>query len=373
MNKKELTSEPEQRIFITNTMRSGSSLVISALCAHPRILILSDNIHFFRFMHKRFQPLNEKNLYRLLLYQKARLYYRTGIEMDTDTIFENIERKEISYRVIYDEIMMYFMKSTSRTIWGEAPALQWREIPAFLRFFPGGKVIHIYRDPRGVLASWKKLSSLPDNVYLNAIFNWIDSLNYLERYKESLPPENYLPVKFEDVMENPEKWMRILCDFSGVPFDEILVQPERWEGAISGIGNNLVKVPRSAHEGNNITGFSVQRTQNWTKELEEWEIALVEFFAKEKFEKFGFDLHKDNYHTSIIKKGLDIIRENPFLLKQLQVYLATGEGTNKYPSDPTDPGSWGAPHNPSEWFLDSPVARDYFRDIKLAEEISKKI
>ena len=360
MNKKELTPEPEQRIFITNTMRSGSSQVISALSVHSKIMILSDNIHFFRFMYKRYEPLSEKNVYKLLLHQNVRLQYRVGLNMDVENILKNIKEKGFTYDVIYNEIMTSYLKQINKTIWGEAPALQWREIPDFLKFFPNGKVIHIYRDPRGVLSSWKKLSSLPDNVYLNAIFNWIDSINYMKRYKEILSTTNYLPIKFENVAGNPEFWIKKICDFIGIEFEEIMIQGEKWKDVI---GNDLSKLPQSANEGKNVVGFSIQRTQNWRKNMEEWDIALVEFLVKDKLEELGYESFKKDYSISTLRKGIEMIKNNPFLLKQYNVYLATGEGTNKYPTDPTDPKSWGAPHNLSEWFLDSPVAKDYFHEI----------
>jgi len=358
----------KQRIFITNTMRSGSSLLVNLLTVHSKILIMSDNVHFFRFMYKRYGPLCEKNLHFMLYCEKARLKYRLGIELNVEEILSKVKKRGFTYQIVYDEIMNSFLKMTNRMIWGEAPALQWREIPIFLNFFSDGKVIHLYRDPRGVISSWKKLSSLPDDVYLNAIFNWIDSINHVERYTESLSPDRYIAVKYEDIHAEPEVWAMKLCDFIGVPFEDNLIQPEKWQDILSRIGSNLVKIPRSAHEGNNIVGFSMERTKHWKNNLEDWEICLIEFLTKDKMEKLGYDFFKKSYPLSLLRKGIDILRKNPFLLQQLNVFLATGEGINKYPTDPTNPNSWGAPHNPSEWFMDSPVAKDYFEDIKKAEK-----
>lgn len=67
--------------------------------------------------------------------------------------------------------------------------------------------------------------------------------------------------------------------------------------------------------------------------------------------------------------ALERFRKNDFLLKQLLVYLGTGEGTNRYPLDPTDYRSWGAPHDPSQWFKDCPVAQQYRAEI---DEINKR-
>ena len=95
----------KQRIFITGTMRTGSSLLSNALSVHSKMMILSDCVHFFRFIYKRYEPLTEKSVHKMLLYQKARLYYRMSIEMDPEAILENIKERGFTDDVIYDEIM----------------------------------------------------------------------------------------------------------------------------------------------------------------------------------------------------------------------------------------------------------------------------
>ncbi len=356
---------PEQRIMITNTMRSGSSLITNALSVHSKILILSDNIHFFRFMFRKCEPLNEKNVHKMLLHQKARLFHRFKVEIDAEEILNNIKMREFSYTAIYDETMSYCLKKTGKVIWGDAPALQWREISDFLKLFPKGKVIHYYRDPRGVISSWKKYCRSPNNGYINSIFNWIDSLNYLQRYSETLSPESYMTVKFESLAKDPESEMKRICNFLEVPFEKTLIEPDRWEDFI---GNNFVPIAHSAHEGERVVGYSPERTEHWKEKIDEIDVCLVEFLTKDKLEKCGYKLFNDKYSISTIKEGFERIRNNPFLLKQLYVFLATGAGTDKYPDDPTDPKGWADPNDKSKWFLGSDSGAEYLKEIEHIKE-----
>lgn len=361
--------EPMQRLFVTNTMRSGSSLVINSLCAHSKIMILSDNIHFFRFIYKRYEPLNEKNVHRMLLSERARMYHRFRVDMEVEKVLGAIKAKAFTYKVIYDEIMKYYLDKTGRAVWGEAPAMNWREIPVFLSYFPKGKVIHTYRDPRAIMMSWKKASALPNKGYLNSLFNWIDSVNHVKRFSENISKDNYFPLKYEELVAEPEKWMRKLCVFLGVDFEEELVKPETWEERIN--DKVLMPIAWSSHEGK-VTGFSSERTSRWKETIEKWELALVETLGARQLIERGYETMGNDFKGADFARALEEIGKNDILLKHLYIYLTTGEGVQAYPSDPTDYRSWGVrikPGAPSGWFKDTPRAAEYLKEM---EEINTK-
>lgn len=354
----------EQRIFITGTMRTGSSLVSNALSVHSKILILSDRVHFFRFIYKRYDPLNENNIHKMLLHQKARLYYRFGVNLDVNTILKNIKGRKFTYSVIYDEIMKYYLRRTDKEIWGDDPALQWREIPLFLKLFPYGKVIHFFRDPRAVLVSWKKSSGLPNNGYLNSLFNSIDSLKFVKKLSDSLSAESYFPLKYEDLVSNPEKWIKKLCEFLNIDFEKAMLQPEKWESILK---ETPVELGKSSFDGT-VVGFSPKRANRWKEVIENWELCLVESLAGTLLIDHGYNLTKKKFSASDFALALEKIKQNDFLLKQLYKYLVRNEGTNKYPTEPTDYRNWGAPNDPSKWFKDTPQAKEYLKEVKKINE-----
>ena len=360
------------KLFITGTMRTGGSLLINLLSAHPKILILNERVHFFRFIYNKYNPLNSENLEYLLNDQKLRLKYRKDINLKTNHLKSKIKSTELSYKNIYNEFMNYFMLNTQKKIWGEFAGLQWREIPIFLDFFNEGKVIHMYRDPRAVLASWKKLSSIPNNAYLNCIFNWVDSTNYLLKFKRIFNSNVYFPIKYEDIMINPKKNVLKLIDFIGVEKNNILFQPEKWSNSFN---PKLVTIPRSAHEGDKILGFSKSRINNWKNNLEDWEIALTEFICNKNMKELGYRKFFNNNAKveKLIKKAVKEINKNKLISYNFKNFIKNDVGTNKYPTDPTDPRSWGQKSNPSKWFIDSQEGKDYLQDLaKSTKKIKEK-
>ena len=51
--------------------------------------------------------------------------------------------------------------------------------------------------------------------------------------------------------------------------------------------SKIVHVPRSAHEGKNILGFSKKRMSNWKKNLKNWEIYFIENICSDLMKKYG--------------------------------------------------------------------------------------
>ena len=79
------------KLFVTGTMRTGGSLLINLLSAHPKLLILNERVHFFRFVYGRYDPLNHENLDYMLNDQRLRLKYRKGIDLKVDLLRNQID------------------------------------------------------------------------------------------------------------------------------------------------------------------------------------------------------------------------------------------------------------------------------------------
>jgi len=88
-----------------------------------------------------------------------------------------------------------------------------------LELLPEGKLIHIYRDPRDVIASFLRQRWCPNNIkeattwYESIILKWF-------KIKEDLPREKYIEIRLEDLCEYPKKEINVLCSFIGIVFEQ---------------------------------------------------------------------------------------------------------------------------------------------------------
>ena len=151
----------------------------------------------------------------------------------------------------------------------------------------------------------------------------------------------------------------------------ILFEPDKWA---SSFDPKLVAVPRSAHDGEGIVGYSTKRVSNWKKNLEDWEVYLIEYLCGNNMKKLGYDLEYENTgsNDTLLKKGIAEIEKNKFVHENYKKFIDEGEGTNKYPTDPTDPRSWGQKGDLRKWFVESEKARDYYQDLAISTKQIKE-
>jgi hypothetical protein len=352
------------KIFTVGTMRTGGSLVSNMLSVHSQIMIFPVVVHFFRFIYHQYDPLTPENVERLLHHLRIRLKYRMNITIQPDLIFEAIMKRGISYAVCYDETMKYLVNITDKQIWGEYVTLQWRDVPAFLKMFQDGKVIHIYRDLRGILKSFGKLSFMPDHLYLNCIFNWIDSINHIKKYEEEIPRDRYMSIKFEDVHNNPEKEANRLCSFLNVPFEKAMIEGDKWPSLLN---TKYVNAGMSVYTKKNVYGFDPERSKTWRNTIMDWELTLAEFLAHKQLEAAGYECVLTSYDAKVLRNGLNKLLKQDFLRSKFVHYFETGEGCSESPLDPTEPKNWGATEDGFSRFIETPTYQKYENELNEME------
>jgi hypothetical protein len=135
-------------------------------------------------------------------------------------------------------------------------------IHAIKAMFPEVKIIGMVRDPRDFLASYKnlwKVTAAPEIDRIRSLYHpvvtsyyWRSSLNTLLRHVHYCCRKHIHLVRYEDLVQEPEKAVRTLCDFIGVGYtpDLLAVDNENssFENAGSGIYSSSIGRWRTALE-----------------------------------------------------------------------------------------------------------------------------
>jgi len=128
-----------------------------------------------------------------------------------------------------------------------------------LELFPDMRLIHIYRDPRDVTASYRRFTWGGDSVAsiakrLMGIYSrWFE-------IRETLPPDCFLELCLEDLAAHPIPRLSQVCDFIGVDFEDSLtniplnrVHSRRWQQDI--FNNDLQLVQSYLHRPIKTYGY----------------------------------------------------------------------------------------------------------------------
>ncbi|MFL2765834.1 MAG: sulfotransferase family protein [Paracoccaceae bacterium] len=314
-------------LLLTGVYRSGTTLLSCMLGSHPDINFSYGMVNYLRWYVKR--NVDPKNYKFIVADVSSRLLKRFNKELNSDKIINNLsQNSNINHAEIFYEIMSEFYSNKS-TYWGEKTLLEWSNSTIFLSMFSNAKVIHIVRDPRDVLASFKEMTFEPGNRYLDAIFAAKHSMNTAVRFKAQLNENSYLVVKYEDLILKPENELKNICDFLKLKYNHSMLNEDLY---LDQLGNKFKKTAHSSY------GANKKLFGRWKEKLNQSEKDLTESLIYEEMEHFGYSVDPQN--SKRIRECLNLISSEPLLQQRFITFMQTGNGVEEYPSDPLREENW---------------------------------
>lgn len=311
-----VTSEADGRdmrpeaVFVVGVSRSGTTLMRSILNSHSEIAVASEN-HFLghllpwegvRGRLRGVGDLTDDAAMRRvagILYSDAlegRLRLRAPSPL-WRWLRRTVEREELegrllagerSERGIFRTVLRVFADRQGKSIIGEkTPAhLAWAE--TILEWFPGGRIIHMIRDPRGVYVSelrvrtarsdsvpYRWLVRVPPLLRLFVLHQvawaWARAVARHRRLAHS-HPDQYLLVRFEDLVREPERTIGALCSFIGLPLEEPMLQQK--------------VVSRGGRLGQ--TGFDAEAADRWRSSIGPWSERWLRLLLGRRLDELGY-------------------------------------------------------------------------------------
>ena len=327
----------DRQVLITGCYRSFTDYVTQLLNNHPELSASMDTVNFMRFSYDRYNPIVEEPNYSKLVFdatQRIRSRWRRNVNVH-QILDRCSEADAVTYAQLYDLLMCDLFLGDASQGWAEKTQLVWTKIPAFLEMFPEGKVVHVVRDPRGVLASFKKVTYVPEPGYLGAIFNCYGSMKSGLEYKQSFGSDRYLLVKGEDFMTSPESAIVGMFNFLGLSTSHELLSEEGWKDPLGNPWrNNSAFLP----DGTSMSRDDMRAaTERWKESLSDQEIALCEAINGEFFDHFGYlrsDISED--WSEMVRPLLSDERLTGYLRR----WITESQGVEEFPTDPLLRQNW---------------------------------
>jgi hypothetical protein len=204
----------EEPIFIVGVPRSGTTLVRMILNAHSRIGIAPET-HFFplfwRFRERYGDLYEDHNLKKFWEDFSRSKYFRDFRFSESSMIRESIFSGERSYKSIFETLLKEYAQQHNKARWGEKTPDHLQFVDTILAFYPDAKIIHVIRDPRDVVLSFKKVPWGSTDVFSTArLWNrYIDMSRNFGRDRSN----SFLEMRYEDLVFKPEESIKTLCQF----------------------------------------------------------------------------------------------------------------------------------------------------------------
>lgn len=192
----------ERPIFLVGAERSGTTLLRLMLDHHPEIAF-----HFeFELAVERIGADGawpDLEAYTRWL-ETDRIWRESGFSVD----------RSLDYPRLVDSFLVQKRDRDRKRLVG---ATVHRHFDRLLEIWPNARFLHLVRDGRDVARSVVGMG-WAGNPWHGAS-RWLQAEATWDRLQVALPPERWVEVRYEQLIADPERALRRLCDFVGVPFD----------------------------------------------------------------------------------------------------------------------------------------------------------
>lgn len=145
-----------------------------------------------------------------------------GMKVNPRTIVDEVIElaPERSFAGLYAGMHMRFAQYVNKPRWGEKTPHNLYFVGPMHHDFPNAQFIYITRDGRDASVDYMESSFGPTNIYC-AAQSWKRCWNAVKEWREPLREKGlWLDVRYEELVREPEKVMRGVCEFLGEDFEE---------------------------------------------------------------------------------------------------------------------------------------------------------
>ena len=209
--------------FIIGSGRSGNTLLRSILSGNSDISIPPESYRI-PFAIKKFHIFNNRDWEDIVSqvlkeFEDCKEFYTWEIDItDAQKRLENIADSKRTLSNIFDELFCTYTEkhSPGSKIWGDKTPMNTLYLDWIGTVFPRSKFIHIIRDGRDVASSYLKMERY--DTILEAANRWINSIESAQSFGSKIK-ENYMEIRYEELVTKPEEIIKDTCDFLDIDYD----------------------------------------------------------------------------------------------------------------------------------------------------------
>jgi hypothetical protein len=219
----------ERPVFMLGAERSGTTLLMAMVGCHPRIAVPEVVWYYPRFrpyLHTYGDLRNEQHFRTLIdemVFGLKTPFWGMQVNPRTlvDEIYESV--RERSFAGVYLAMIERYARGVGKPRWGEKTPYNLFFVKEIKEDFPDAQFIFITRDGRDASADYLQSGFGPTNIFCAAEV-WQLCQNAVEPWRKQLGASDWLDVKYETLVREPERTLREVCEFLGEDYSPEMLQ-----------------------------------------------------------------------------------------------------------------------------------------------------
>lgn len=295
-----------QLIILTGHRKSGTSAFHRLFDNHPSIYVYPVDISvlyaYFPFfterygdnpyaLRKRLKLVLKKSMDNIASILETHHFFKVDlfVEMVCNELQDSdLTKKDKIIKVIANTWIKLFYKTSDPKPFLFKETSQSVFLEDFIAFNLPVKMISLIRDPRdnyaAIKAGVKKYYSQMNENELESLASVINrarmDLLSAQLNKNNFP-NNFMSVRFEDLVANTDMIMREITEFLGISYNEVLLSPTRFGAGYEG----------NSHEGKRFAGLSNQNIGKWNARITDQEAQIIEFWLNDVMKYWDYDFN----------------------------------------------------------------------------------
>ena len=298
-------------VFVVGCPRSGTTLLRLMLDSHPSLAI-PDESHFVveLYGHTGWLAARRSPAHTLERVLDHVRFARWGLDPAVVRQMAAITAPS-SYAEVMRTVFAAYAAANGKRRWGDKSSPYLAHIPLLAELFPGAQFIHIIRDGREVAASLASQRWGPPTPIAAASLWKARVRNGISAGRQR-PSGQYLEVRLEDLIAQPERVLRGVCEFLHEPFAQDMLEYHRtgqqrvWSGHPQDpeyVDHGHVSLPPTAG------------LRNWRTELSAAEQRALEAAAQPLLGELGYAADRPALRA-VLRVEADSLRRLPGTLKR---------------------------------------------------------
>ncbi|MDZ7829171.1 MAG: sulfotransferase [Halofilum sp. (in: g-proteobacteria)] len=216
------TGDRESRqppFFIVGAQRSGTTMSRLTLTEHSRLSVPFESVFDPRFLPAEagiWRPVRSGTRWQGCLMTSSPITGCARAELVPDPQLV-LDQEPRSYPALVNAIFSAYARLQGKERWGDKTPGYVADLDVLNELWPDCRVVHLVRDGRDVALSLAGVSwGSPDLMRNAANWRW---KTVLGRKMGTMMGERYLEVRFEDLVREPDRSLRRVCDFLGEHYE----------------------------------------------------------------------------------------------------------------------------------------------------------